>query len=69
MPLISNCETGKQPERAFEQVKAVHLQGMVPDIITYNALIGTCQKGKQPERALELFQAMQCQRAVPNSIS
>ena len=31
-------------------------QGLVPDIITYHALISACEKGKQPEQALELFE-------------
>ena len=34
-------------------------QGMVPDAITYSALISACEKSKQPERALEVFEAMQ----------
>ena len=32
---------------------------MVPDVITYSAVISACEKGKQAERALEVFQAMQ----------
>ena len=44
-------------------------QGLVPDVITYNALISACEKGKQPERALELFEAMQRQGLVPNVIT
>ena len=42
---------------------------MVPDIITYNALISACENGNQPERALELFEAMQRQCMVPNIIT
>ena len=44
-------------------------QGVVPDVITYNALISTCEKGKQPQRALEVFQAMQQQGVVPDVIT
>ena len=33
-------------------------QDIVPDIITYNALISACGKGKQPERALAIFEGM-----------
>jgi len=42
---------------------------LVPNVITYNALISACGKGKQPERALELFEAMQRQGLVPNVIT
>ena len=28
-------------------------QGVVPEVITYNALISVCGKGTQPERGLE----------------
>ena len=37
--LISACEKGKQPERALELFEAMQRQGLVPDVITYNALI------------------------------
>ena len=43
--------------------------GVVPDAITYNALISACEKGKQPGRVLELFEAMQRQCVVPNAIT
>ena len=39
---------------------------MVPNVITYNAMISACEKGKQPERALELFDAMKQQSMVPD---
>ena len=32
------------------------LVGVVPDVITYSAVISACEKGKQYERALELFE-------------
>ena len=57
--MISACEKGKQPERALEVFQAMQRQGVVPNVITYNAVISACEKGKQPERALEVFQAMQ----------
>ena len=44
-------------------------QGLLPNVITYNALISACEKGKQPERALELFEAMQQRGVVPNVIT
>ena len=37
----------------FEEM---NLQGVVPDVITYDALISACEKGEQPERALKNFE-------------
>ena len=42
---------------------------LVPDVITYNALISTCEKGEQLERATEIFQAMRQQGMAPNVIT
>ena len=42
---------------------------MVPEVITFSALISACEKGKQPGRALELFEAMQRQGVVPDVIT
>ena len=42
---------------------------IVPDLISYNALISACEKGKQPEQAMEMFHAMQRHSVVPNLIS
>ena len=44
-------------------------QGVVPNVITYNALISACEKGKQPRRTIEILQAMQGQGLVPNVIT
>lgn len=44
-------------------------QDVVPDAITYNALISTLEKGKQPERALPVFEAMQQQGVLPDAIT
>ena len=44
-------------------------QGMMPDVITYNALISACEKGKQPKQAGQMLQAMQWQRVVPNVVT
>ena len=39
-------------------------QDVVPDVITYNALISACEKGEQPEQALKIFGEMK-QRGPP----
>ena len=51
--MINACSKGKQPELAREMLKALRVQEVVPDAITYNAVINACGRGKQPERALE----------------
>ena len=42
---------------------------MVPNAITYNAVISACEKGKQPEQALEVFQALMQQGVVLDAIT
>ena len=44
------------PDLALEVSLAMQRQGMLANMITYDALISTCEKGKQAEHALELFQ-------------
>ena len=44
-------------------------QGVVPDVITRNAVISACEKGQQLERAFQVFQAAQRQSMVPNIIT
>ena len=43
----------------MELCKALQRQGIVPEIVTYSALISTCKKGKHLERALVALQSMQ----------
>ena len=42
---------------------------MVPNIITYGAMMSACEKGSQPKGALEVFQSMQRPNVVPGMIS
>lgn len=42
---------------------------MVPDILTYSALISACGKGMSPEQTREFFEAMQRQDVAPNVIT
>merc|ERR1712224_1118631 len=44
-------------------------QGVVPNVITYNALLGLARKGIQLEQALEHVAAMKQQGLVPNVIN
>ena len=44
-------------------------QSMVPNVITYSALISACEKGKKPEQALELSEAMKRQGVVADVIT
>ena len=42
---------------------------VVPEAVTYNAVINACNKGKQAERALEVFEALRAQELVPVAIT
>ena len=42
---------------------------MVPNIITFGALISACEKGKQPEQALEISAEMKEQGVLPDVIT
>ena len=66
--LNSACETGKQPERAMVSSDNMHPQHIVPNVITYNALMSACEKGDQPQTALAVFQEMQQQGVLPDVV-
>ena len=40
---------------AFDTGGGANLAGVVPDVITYNAMVSACKEFKQPKRALEVF--------------
>ena len=48
---------------------ALQRQCLVPNLITYNALISACVKGRQAKEALDVFQAMQWQGVMPDVIT
>ena len=54
----STCEKGRQPEQAMEILDRMKLQGVEPNVITYNAMISACEKGNKLEWALGIFAAM-----------
>ena len=45
------------------------IDGVVPNVVTYSALITTCKRAQQFERALKFFDAMNQQGVVPNLIT
>jgi len=47
----------------------MHHEGIVPDVVTYSALISACGKGRQSKRALELLEVMRQQGVVPKVIT
>jgi len=47
----------------------MQLQGLVANVITYNALISACEKGKQLEQAVRFYEAMRWQGLVTDVIS
>jgi len=44
-------------------------QGVMPDAISYSALISACEKGNQVKRAQEFFEIMDQQGVVPDAIN
>ena len=42
-----------QPQRAVQLLEAMLHQGLLPDGITYSALVSACEKGALQQRALE----------------
>merc|ERR1712039_876525 len=44
-------------------------QGLLPNVVTYNALISACEKGALPQRALQLFETMLHQDLLPDVIT
>lgn len=65
------AELGKRRQwgQALEVFSSMEAKSVLPDGITYGALIGACAKGSQPDRALEFFQAMQRQGVVPHLVA
>jgi len=43
--------------------------GIIPDVITYSALISACEKGGQAELALKIFDDMRADGIIPNVIT
>ena len=44
-------------------------QGLLPNVITYSALVSACEKGKLPQRALELLETLLHQGLLPEVIT
>ncbi len=44
-------------------------QGVVPNAITYNALLSAYEKGNEPKRALDVCAVMNQQGIVPTTIT
>eukprot|EP00747_Dinoflagellata_sp_TGD_P018440 gnl/TRDRNA2_/TRDRNA2_126491_c1_seq1.p1 gnl/TRDRNA2_/TRDRNA2_126491_c1~~gnl/TRDRNA2_/TRDRNA2_126491_c1_seq1.p1 ORF type:complete len:412 (+),score=69.85 gnl/TRDRNA2_/TRDRNA2_126491_c1_seq1:100-1236(+) len=53
-------------EQAMELFETMQLQGVAPDVATYNVLIRACEKGDKLERALDLFADMKRRGVVPD---
>ena len=49
-------------------LEAMRRQGVVPNIITYNALISACEKGKKFGRAFNVCEAMLRQGIMPDIV-
>ncbi len=62
----SSCEKGNKLGRALKIFEAMVQQGVMPDAITYSALISACEKGMQSRRAMKAFATMVQQGLMPD---
>ena len=53
----------------MEVFEALQLQGVLPDILTYDASISACEKGKELEQALDVFEALRLQGMLPEGFA
>ena len=67
--MVNACGKGEQPKLAMEVFEALQLQGVLPDIVTYNASISACEKGKELEQALDVFEALRLQGMLPEGFA
>jgi len=44
-------------------------QGVVPNVVTYSALVSACEKGERLGQALKMFVAMQRQGVAPDVVT
>eukprot|EP00747_Dinoflagellata_sp_TGD_P103088 gnl/TRDRNA2_/TRDRNA2_168856_c1_seq2.p1 gnl/TRDRNA2_/TRDRNA2_168856_c1~~gnl/TRDRNA2_/TRDRNA2_168856_c1_seq2.p1 ORF type:complete len:485 (+),score=87.46 gnl/TRDRNA2_/TRDRNA2_168856_c1_seq2:121-1575(+) len=54
---------------AFKALDKMEAEGLIPNIITYNALINACEKCKNGEKALEVLKLMKYKGLQPNVIT
>ena len=63
---ISKAARQNQWCAALKLLAEMQDQGLVPDVITYNAAISACEKGSQWQQALKLLAEMQGQGLEPD---
>ena len=68
MPDAQCLERGVLPQRALQLLEAMLRQGLMPDGITYDALVSACETGVLQQRALELLEVMLHQGLLPDGI-
>lgn len=69
--MLTGCRKATR-RRVYEAGRLFRLmlfKGLVPDVVTYNALIDGCCKTWRVERALELFDDMKKRGVVPNRVT
>ena len=67
--MIRACEAGTLPLRAGQLLDGMMRQGLLPDGITYTALISAGGKGTPPQRALQRVEAMLHHGLLPDGIT
>ena len=58
--IISACETGKQPDRAWEIFEEMEKRGLEPTTIIYSAFISACGKEAQGFKEIIKFNDSVC---------
>ncbi|XP_027349990.1 pentatricopeptide repeat-containing protein At1g77405 [Abrus precatorius] len=69
--MLTGCRKATR-RRLYEAGRLFRLmlfKGLVPDVVTYNALIDGCCKTYRVGRAMELFDDMKRRRVVPNRVT
>ena len=56
--LISACEKGQEPRRAFDVGAGMLRPALLPSMVSYNALISACVKGRETRRAFDVGAGM-----------
>lgn len=59
----------RQLSRAFSLFQSMSSQGLMPSLVTYNALIAACSRNNEPEKAFEVFGNMRDAGFAPDKFT
>ena len=64
---IGACKGGHKADKAIEVLAVMQQMGVIPDVITHNALISACgRSNKEASKAMQLFAEMKYRGLAPN---